>query len=118
MPKYKYTCECGNSVVKYAPRDKLTLRCKKCKSEMKRELPVLNGPSQKRELVDPVVNTRHIDNQDEIIKARSQKYYWGVEVPKMVNSGKYSIETMIEKGWVWFDDNMQMHIYTKPPHER
>jgi hypothetical protein len=118
MPKYTYRCECGNVATKYAPKEKETIRCSKCRKDMIRDMPVLNGPCDKKELINPFLNHKRIDNQDAIIDARKQKHYWSIEVPKMVNSGVYGIDTMLEKGWIYFDDNMHMHIHTKPPSER
>lgn len=118
MPKYTFRCECGHFSIKYTPKNKNVLRCPKCKGTMNREMPTLNGPCDKKELVNPFLNSKRIDNQTEIIEARRLKHYWEVEVPKMVNSGIYGLDTMLEKGWVYFDDNGHMHIYTKPPSER
>lgn len=118
MPKYNFVCECGHSVKKYTPREKKALPCKKCGGQMERELPILNGPADKKEVIDPVLNLKKSDDHDKIIKARKAKYYWNIEVPRLVQSGVYGIDTMIEKGWVWLDDNGNMHIHNKPPHER
>jgi hypothetical protein len=85
---------------------------------MKRDMPILNGPADKKEVVDSLTNTRWGDDHRKIIQARKEKYYWSVEVPRMVNSGTYSVQTMFEKGWIWIDDNNEMHIHTKPPKER
>ena len=118
MPKYNFKCECGNTATKYAPKDKKHIRCPKCRKDMKRSMPTLNGPCDKKEVVNKLLNSKRIDNQAEIIEARKQKHYWSVEVPKMVNSGIYGLDTMLEKGWVYFDDNGHMHINTTPPSER
>jgi hypothetical protein len=118
MPKYNFTCECGYSVKKYTPKDRVVLPCPQCDKNMNREMPILNGPPAKREVVNELLNSRWCDDQKQIIQARKEKYYWSIEVPRMVNSGTYTVQTMLEKGWIWIDDNSQMHIHTKPPNER
>ena len=118
MPKFTFNCQCGHTVKKYTSRDKKEIQCDKCNKIMSREIPNLNRPADKREVINPLLNTRWPDDQKKIIKARKLKYYWSVEVPRLVNSGTYSLSTMLEKGWVWIDDNGDLHIHTKPPHER
>lgn len=85
---------------------------------MSRQLPVLSGPASVKETVDKFFNVQHHSNQKELIQERSDDYYWTVEVPRMVNSGKYSMETMLEMGWISVDDKGHITIHTKPPYKR
>jgi len=39
-------------------------------------------------------------------------------VPRLVNSGTYGLDTMLENEWIWVDDNDKIHIYDKPPCDR
>lgn len=85
---------------------------------MKRQMPKLGGQSQVNETVDEYTGITWKDGQRDAIKERKDKYYWEVEVPRMVNSGTYSIETMLEMGWVYFNDKDEMCVNNKPPSER
>jgi len=49
---------------------------------------------------------------------RSDNYFWSVEVPRLVNTGTYSIETMIENDWISVDDKGNIQINTRPPKKR
>lgn len=125
MPKYTFKCsKCGSSEQKYVSSSTKEYPCSECFHRgsdnimMKRQMPTLNGPSTVTEVVDKHVNRVWQDGQQESIKARRDKYYWSVEVPRMVNSGIYSIETMLENQWVYFNEKEEICIYNKPPHER
>lgn len=67
------------------------------------------------ETVDQGRNVKWREGQQEDIAERRQDHYWSVEVPKFVRSGVYTMQTMIENGWVYFDEKNEMHIRTKPP---
>jgi len=123
MPKYTFICpECGTIEQQYTPRSTREVSCCKCSPEkeswMKRQMPTLNGPSTVNETVDKYVNRVWQDGQQESIKARRDKYYWGHEVPRMVSSGTYSVETMFENGWVYFNEKEEICVHDKPPNER
>ena len=119
MPKYTFICKsCENKVQLNLHRSIKTIPCKKCKHDMQRQLPTLSGASTVKETIDPAIGTTWIDGQKEAVKERHDSYFWTVEVPRMVQSGVYSIETMLEQGWIWFDDDKKMHIHNKPPHKR
>ena len=77
-------------------------------------MPSLRG-LKTTETVDKYTNRKHISDHDNVLKERKLDYYWSVEVPKMVNSGTYSIETMIEQGWVYYDEKGNLITRTKPP---
>jgi hypothetical protein len=85
---------------------------------MERLLPKLNGGSSVSEVVNKYTGQTQKQDQSIMVKERQAKYYWSVEVPRMVASGTYGVDTMLEQGWIWFDDKKQMRVHTKPPHER
>ena len=85
---------------------------------MARQMPTLNGPTTVHEVPDKRSGAKWLDDHERMIQDRKLKYFWEVEVPRMVASGTYTMETLLENGWVWFDDNKQMHIHTKPVHMR
>lgn len=118
MPKYTFECpECGKIEQKFAALSTTTAQCG-CGSTMKRNLPSIGGPAKVTEKMDDMSNVTHIQDQKEILKERRDDHYWAVEVPKMVNSGIYSAETMFERGWIFINDKGQIEIHTKPPEKR
>ena len=92
--------------------------CPICVIPATRQLPILNGPSSVTEVINKYTGTTWRPNQKEEVKQRRDEYYWSVEVPRLVNSGTYSMETMLENQWIWLDDNGQIHTHTKPPNLR
>src|SRR5690606_3461972 len=110
MPKYKFVCDfCGKEIYKFVKASRSEIACtSSCEGTMKRALPTLNGPTDVTEVVDKYTGTTWKQDQKDILKERRDEYYWTVEVPRLVNSGIYSIETMLENGWVYFDDKKQM----------
>jgi len=77
-------------------------------------MPTLRG-LKNTETVDKFTNKKHIDDQQSIISERKADYYWEVEVPKLVNSGVYGLDTMLEQGWVYYDEKHKLVTRTKPP---
>jgi hypothetical protein len=119
MPKYTFVCsECGASDQRYVPKLVKEIECSICSKLAIRQLPTLNGPSSVTEVIDKYTGITHRRDQKEEVTARKEEYFWTVEVPRFVASGTYSLETMLENGWVWVDDNLQVHIHNKPPHRR
>jgi len=123
MPKYTFKCpECNKTEQQYVPREIKEISCCNCAPEkeswMKRQLPTLSGNPDITEVVDDYTGKTAKQDQGTMIKERHAKFYWSVEVPRLVNSGVYGVDTMLEQGWVWFDDNHKMHINDKPPNER
>ncbi len=115
MPKYRFTCpKCNKEKSTYTSASKKTIKCK-CGNDMKRELPNLSGSPKVLEIVDKYSNVKHQANQTKIIQDRRNVYYWAVEVPKMVESGVYSMETMMEKLWIYYDEKGNLQTRTKPP---
>lgn len=122
MPKYTFECpNCGTAEQQYVPRNIKTVSCCKCAPEevwMKRKLPTLSGNPEITEVIDDYTGKTIKQDQGKMVKERRDIYYWSIEVPKLVRSGVYGLDTMLENGWVWFDDNHHMHIHDKPPHKR
>ena len=119
MPKYTFKCEkCGSEKQQYASRSSDSVPCTECDVSMKRCLPTLSGQPDITEIVNDYTGQTAKQDQSTMIKERRDKYYWSVEVPRLVASGTYGVDTMLELGWVWFDDKGHMQVNTKPPHER
>lgn len=119
MAKYTFKCNnCGETREQFCSPRIVSGICKICGAETQRLLPKMNGPAVVYEDPDGVSGHKWIAEHNSEIQARKRKYYFEVEVPRMVESGTYSLETMIEQGWVWIDDNGEMHMHTKPPEMR
>jgi len=119
MPKYSFKCrQCESLIQMYVSRLTETVACKSCQDTMDRQLPTLNGPSNVREVIDKNTGITWTDGQQDMIKDRKSQYYWSVEVPRFVNSGTYSLETMLENQWIYVDDAGKIHTNTKPPDKR
>ena len=119
MPKYRFVCvTCNTEVVKTTSLETKSITCETCSDTMNRAMPKLNGPSDKTEVVNKYMGKISKSDQKEIVKSRKDEYYWTIEVPRLVSSGVYSLETMLDNGWVYFNDKEQMIINDKPPHRR
>lgn len=118
MPKYTFACEHGHTVKKFTSSKVETLPCTSCTSTMTRQLPTLGGPADVTETVDKYMNVKWRPDQKEQVKQRRDEFYWTVEVPRMVGSGVYSVETMLENGWITLDDHHHVIINNKPPDKR
>ena len=113
MPKYTFLCnKCGKSLQKYLPTSQRFSQCD-CGENVERQLPKV-APPKTTECVDKMFNRKHVADQDNQMKERKLDYYWEVEVPKMVNSGIYSIETMLEQGWIYYNEKGELTTRTKP----
>ena len=114
VPKYTYVCTtCNLEIQKFASiKDKYT-PCD-CGETMNRKMPNLSPPKV-TEVIDKYSGTKHIEDQDKVREARKLDYYWKHEVPKMVDSGVYGLDTMIEQGWVFYDEKHNLITRTKPP---
>ena len=121
MAKYTFKCDtCKQSTQVYTSPSVTDLPCRndQCDGRMGRQLPTLNGPSDTTEVVDKLTGKAVRPDLKEIVQSRRDEYFWTVEIPRMVNSGKYGLQTMLENGWIWVDDNDKIHIHDKPPHRR
>jgi hypothetical protein len=119
VAKYTFVCEiCGEVNEKFASPQTVSGTCKGCGGNTKRQLPVMNGPVTVYENPDGQSGRKWLPDQSDIINIRKRKYYFEVEVPRMVASGTYSVETMLNEGWIWLDDNGSIHVHTTPPEMR
>jgi hypothetical protein len=84
---------------------------------MRRQMPVISPPNV-REVVDKNTGITWCDGQREMVLDRKEEYFWSVEVPRLVASGIYSLETMLENEWIWVDDAGKIHVNNKPPDKR
>lgn len=113
MPKYTFICDkCGKLIQKYMPSSQRFNECT-CGQVVERQLPKIPAPKI-TETVDKLYNRKHTTDQVNSVKERKLDYYWEVEVPKMVDSGIYSIETMLDQGWVYYNEKGELSTRTKP----
>ena len=116
MPKYKFICnKCKIEDDKVVPVAWNTIPCN-CGGALVKQLPVLKKTVTK-ERVDVDRKIDWIDNQEEIMKERSTEHFWKIEVPRLVQSGEYSIKHMMENGWIYKDENGKIQINTVPPNK-
>lgn len=114
MPKYSYKCsKCKLEIQKFSSIKDKTVPCE-CGNEMNRQMPNMKSPKV-TEVVDKYQGTAHVEDQESIRQERKLDYYWKHEVPKMVDSGVYTLETMLQQGWVYFDEKKKLVTRTKPP---
>ncbi len=119
MPKYTFICSsCNSGMQKYVSRSIKELVCDKCNATMMRQLPNLSGPTDVTEVIDEYIGTTQKPDQRDLVEQRRDEYYWTVEVPRLVDSGTYTVETMLEMGWIYLDEKEQVRINDKPPHRR
>ena len=121
MAKYTFKCDkCEKSLQLYTPSTVEDLDCRfdECEGTMIRQLPTLNGPPNTTEIIDKRTSKTARTDMKELVQSRRDEYFWTVEVPRLVNSGTYGLQTLIENEWIWIDDNDKIHIHTKPPHLR
>ena len=118
MPKYRFVCEkCGRAIQQYVSPKTVSVVCE-CGHDMDRQMPTMNGPTTVHEVSDKRMGYKWLDDHQNVIQDRKLHYFWAVEVPRMVASGIYSVETMLENGWISVDDSNQVHINTKPVNTR
>ena len=118
MPKVSFVCQsCTKQVQKYLPKIRDVLGDCECGGVLKYQFPFTSNTTV-TETVDKYLNVNHIPDQKQELKNRRDEHYWSYEVPRMVDSGKYSIETMLEMGWIYFDEKENMKVHNTPPHRR
>lgn len=115
MPKYTFTCACGHSKQQLASISTKEITCDVCSASMTRSLPKLSGKANVTEVVDSHTGVKWGDDHIKEMEDRKRTHFWEVEVPRMVNSGVYAIETMLENRWVYFDDHGKLITRTRPP---
>jgi hypothetical protein len=114
MPKYTFSCDkCGSLEQKFTDTSTNSIDCQ-CGNLMSRQMPNIKGVKT-TETVDKYTNKKHVADHKNMVEERKQDFYWSKEVPKMVNSGVYELSTMLEKGWVYYDEKGNLVTRTKPP---
>jgi hypothetical protein len=117
MPKFRFKCHnCGEEKVEYASPSLESFPCGKCDSAMIRQFPG-SGSQVVKEVIDPFTNVRTAPDEKQQNLARKTEYFWEVEVPRLVQSGTYSVETMLQEGWVVYNDKNEL-VINKPPSKR
>ena len=114
MPKYTFACQNGHSKQSYQSRNTKTIECETCGASMERQVPKLCGSSEVLEK-EGLFNTAKQKDHNKIVNDRAKRYYWKHEVPKMVSSGVYTMETMLENGWIYYDEKGKLQTRTSPP---
>ena len=84
---------------------------------MNRNMPKLRG-IRVTETTDKFTNKRHIQDHQDILKERKADHYWEVQVPELVRSGTYSLYTMLEQNWVYYNEKGKLVTRTKPPQKQ
>lgn len=116
MPKYKFICsKCKKEEIKVVPKTWDYLNCE-CGGIFKKQLPILKKTTTK-EKVDSERNIDWIEDQEKILEDRSKEHFWKYEVKKLVQSGEYSTKTMLENGWIFFDEKNNMQIRETAPNQ-
>lgn len=114
MPKYTFKCDkCSKERQIYVSTSTKNYTCE-CGTEMNRQMPKIGG-TQVNELHDKYSNRSLVQDHKEIVNERKVDHYWAVEVPRMVDSGIYELDTMLEKEWVYYDEKHNLVTRTKPP---
>lgn len=110
MAKYRFQCEkCLIIFERYTSSSTEVLPCKECGSSSKRLFPNI-GSKQVTELVDPFLNIRHEEDQRKQLESRRIEHFWEKEVPRLIESGIYSTETMLAEGWVVYNEKNELVI--------
>ena len=113
MAKNRYKCDrCNKEEIRYSSVSDFPCECG---GDKIKQMPRLSGHTQVNETVDKHRNTKHKQDQKKILEDRSSEHYWKVEVPKMVASGIYSLETMLEMKWVYYNEKGELCTRTTPP---
>lgn len=114
MAKFRFKCEhCNTTVEKYASSSTESLPCGNCSLEMKKQFPNI-GSRKTTERVNAFLNINHEEDHDKKLDDRRTKYFWEVEVPRLVESGTYSVETCLENGWLVYNEKGELEIGKGP----
>jgi len=114
MPKFRLICsKCKKEVTKLIPKKWDNLPCD-CGGILQKQFPT-SGTKVVTETTNQITNTRKMEDLDINIKERQGKYFWEVEVIRLVNSGIYSLDTMLSNGWVFYNDKGELETRTSPP---
>jgi ribosomal protein S27E len=114
VPKYTFKCPGCQSTISAYTSSLTEIDCS-CGLKMDKQLPTLSGKAQVTEVVDKMAGKSWKQDQKEILTERKADYFWSVEVPRFVDSGTYSLETMLENKWVYYDERGDLQTRNKPP---
>ena len=114
MPKFRFLCDCGQEIERFASPKTEETKCPACNGKMKRQFPG-SGSHAVREVVDSFTNTRTTPDAKEQNKARKTEHFWDVEVPRLIQT--YSLETCLQEGWLTYNDKGEL-VINKPPSKR
>jgi len=118
MPKFRFKCkQCDSVIVKYVKPGTKEIECA-CGGSAIWQMPRLNGAADVTETVDKDFGTKWRADHKDDLKKRKDEYFWQHEVPRLVNSGTYELQTMLENGWIKVNDKGEIEIQNKPPHKR
>lgn len=113
MAKNRYICnQCSSEEFKYRNIDSYICSCG---GNFLKQLPRLADHVQVNETVDKYRNVKHKQDQGTILEDRRLEHFWSKTVPEMVQSGVYSMETMLENGWVYYSEKGELVTRTSPP---
>ncbi len=114
MPKFIFICnKCGKEVVKIVPASWSFIGCE-CGGNLIKQFPNLKKTVNK-EKVEQTRNIDWIEDQEKMVKDRSLEEFYKHEVPKLVQSGTFSVKEMEQKGWIYKDEKGHFQIRTTPP---
>lgn len=117
MARYTFICPtCMSTAQTYVPSTCLSVTCS-CGEEMIRQIPKVSKPTV-HETPDKHSGKKLLENHAEEMRARKEKYFWEVEVPRLVQSGTYTMETMVGNQWITMLDDKTFTVNTKPPSQR
>jgi hypothetical protein len=117
MARYTFICpKCASTVQTYVPSSCFDVKCA-CGADMVRQIPKISKPTV-HEVLDKRGGKQLIENSKEELTARKEKYYWEVEIPRLVQSGIYTMETMVTNGWITMLEDKTFVINKKPPSQR
>ena len=117
MAKYTFRCtECNEAQQMYVGPSVLERPCS-CGGVMHRQMPTLSQTTA-YEPPDKESGRKWLPDHEAVLRSRKEQYYWSVEVPRMVASGTYSVETMLENDWITLSDDGKVVVNTKPPSQR
>lgn len=115
MPLYRFECpDCKSLQQKITDISINKIVCHNCGKDAIRQMPNLKGVKS-TEVIDKYSNQKHVEDQKQKVSERKEDYYWSVEVPKLVNSGIYELGTMLQQGWVYYNEKGELVTRTKPP---
>jgi len=110
MAKYRFQCEkCSAIFERYVSVKTETLPCKECGAQAKCLFPNI-GSKKVTETVDPFLGVRQEEDHKKKLEDRRTDFFWEVEVPRFVQSGTYSMETMLAEGWLVYNEKGELVI--------